>query len=84
MRGEFSSRFFCVIIQTLHNGGVFKISAKELTINEDIKAKEVRVVGSDGETLGVMSLDAALNAAYSGALSMWALSVMAALRKTKI
>jgi len=68
--GEFSSRFFCVIIQTLHNGGVFKISAKELTINEDIKAKEVRVVGSDGETLGVMSLDAALNAAYDEGLDL--------------
>jgi len=41
-----------------------------LTINEDIKAKEVRVVGSDGETLGVMSLDAALNAAYDEGLDL--------------
>ena len=40
------------------------ISNKELTINEDIKAKEVRVIGPEGETLGVMPLDAALNAAY--------------------
>ena len=35
-----------------------------MTINEDIKAKEVRVIGPEGETLGVMPLDAALNAAY--------------------
>ncbi len=47
-----------------HDGGVFNISAKEMTINEDIKAKEVRVIGPEGETLGVMQLDDALNAAY--------------------
>ncbi|MBO5415463.1 MAG: translation initiation factor IF-3 [Clostridia bacterium] len=35
-----------------------------MTINEEIKAKEVRVIGPDGETLGVMSSEAALNAAY--------------------
>ncbi|MBO7249712.1 MAG: translation initiation factor IF-3 [Clostridia bacterium] len=35
-----------------------------MTINEDIKAKEVRVIGPEGETLGVMPVDAALNAAY--------------------
>jgi len=42
----------------------FKISAKEMLINEEIKAKEVRVVGPDGETMGIMPLNAALNAAY--------------------
>ena len=35
-----------------------------MTINEDIKAKEVRVIGPEGETLGVMPIDAALNTAY--------------------
>ncbi len=65
-----SPAFFVSRFQTLHNGGVFKISAKELTINEDIKAKEVRVIGSDGETLGVMSLDSALNAAYDEGLDL--------------
>ena len=40
------------------------ISAKEMLINEEIKAKEVRVVGPDGETLGIMPLNAALNTAY--------------------
>ena len=33
-------------------------------INEEIKAKEVRVVGEDGESLGIMSPEAALNIAY--------------------
>jgi translation initiation factor IF-3 len=33
-------------------------------INEEIKAKEVRVIGEDGESLGVMSPDKALAMAY--------------------
>ena len=45
-------------------GGVFNISAKELTINEEIKLKEVRVVGVDGEAIGIMSSEAALKIAY--------------------
>ena len=48
----------------LHDGGVFNISAKEMTINEEIKAKEVRVIGADGEAIGVMSSEAALAMAY--------------------
>ena len=35
-----------------------------MTINEEIKAKEVRVIGADGEAIGVMSADAALAMAY--------------------
>ncbi|MBE6546642.1 MAG: translation initiation factor IF-3 [Ruminococcaceae bacterium] len=45
-------------------GGVFHISAKELLINEEIHAKEVRVIGADGNPVGVMSADAALKIAY--------------------
>jgi translation initiation factor IF-3 len=45
-------------------GGVFNISAKELLINEEIKLKEVRVVGDDGEAIGIMSSEAALKIAY--------------------
>ncbi|MBQ7376056.1 MAG: translation initiation factor IF-3 [Clostridia bacterium] len=46
------------------NGGVFNISTKELMINEEIKAKEVRVIGVEGEAIGVMSSDDALKLAY--------------------
>ena len=46
------------------NGGVFSISTKEMMINEEIKFKEVRVVGEDGEAIGIMSSDAALKLAY--------------------
>ena len=69
LRGEFvfplfCCDYYCAVKNGLHNGGVFNISAKEMTINEDIKAKEVRVIGPEGETLGVMPTNAALNAAY--------------------
>ena len=55
---------FCLLGQKDKNGGVFSISAKELMINEEIKFKEVRVVGVDGEAVGIMSSDAALKLAY--------------------
>ncbi len=45
-------------------GGVFSISAKEMIINEEIRFPEVRVVGVDGEAVGIMSSDAALKMAY--------------------
>ena len=35
-----------------------------MLINEEIKAKEVRVIGVDGEPIGIMSSDAALKIAY--------------------
>ena len=40
------------------------ISAKEMLINEEIRAKEVRVVGADGNPVGIMSSEAALKLAY--------------------
>ena len=59
---RFSSRnFFCFFRK---NGGVFSISTKDLLINEEIKAKEVRVVGVEGEAIGIMSSDDALKLAY--------------------
>ena len=39
-------------------------NAKELQINEAIKEKEIRVIGPDGEQLGIMSSKDALNRAY--------------------
>ena len=46
------------------NGGVFSISAKDMLVNEEIKFKEVRVIGENGEAIGDMSSDAALKIAY--------------------
>ena len=48
----------------------FTISSKELTINEAIKFKEVRVIDSDGSQLGVMPIDKALEAAYARDLDL--------------
>ena len=39
-------------------------------INEDIKAKEVRVVGEDGEQLGIMSSAEALQKAYDAGVDL--------------
>lgn len=48
----------------------FTISSKELTINEAIKFKEVRVIDSDGSQLGVMPINKALEAAYARDLDL--------------
>ena len=40
------------------------IATQELLINEEIRAKEVRVVGVDGNPVGIMSSEAALKLAY--------------------
>ena len=45
-------------------------NAKEMSINEDIRLKEIRVVSENGEQLGVMSSDAALEKAYSLGLDL--------------
>lgn len=50
---------------------VSAISAgKDLLINEEIHEKEVRVIGEDGETLGLMSGNAALKIAYDRGLDL--------------
>lgn len=46
------------------------ISTKELQINEEIRAKELRIVGENGEQVGVMSSSAALAMAYEKDLDL--------------
>ena len=41
-----------------------------MLINEDIREKEVRVIGDDGEALGMMSSNAALKMAYDRGLDL--------------
>ncbi len=43
---------------------MLSIATKELSINEEIRAKEVRVIDDAGEQLGVMSTSEALSKAY--------------------
>lgn len=42
---------------------VLDISSKELQINEEIRDKELRIIGSDGAQLGIMSASEALDLA---------------------
>ena len=50
---------------------VIPISAsKDMLINEDIRGKEVRVISDDGETLGLMTSNAALKLAYDRGLDL--------------
>lgn len=53
---------------------VLIISIKELTINEDIKEKEVRVIDTDGSQLGILKIQDALNAAFAKDLDLVCLS----------
>ena len=62
--GNLFPAFFISIRRKVGKRRCLNISAKEMLINEEIKAKEVRVIGPDGETLGIMPVNAALNAAY--------------------
>lgn len=48
----------------------FTISTKELQINEEIRAKEVRLIGTEGEQLGVLAVNVALNMAYEKDLDL--------------
>ena len=41
-----------------------------MLINEDIREKEVRVIGDDGEAIGMMSSNAALKMAYDRGLDL--------------
>lgn len=48
----------------------FIISTKELQINDEIRVPEVRLVGPEGEQLGIMKIDDAKNYAYNNNLDL--------------
>ena len=49
---------------------VLFIATKELSINEEISAKEVRVIDENGEQVGVIATSAALAKAYEKGLDL--------------
>ena len=57
--------------------GCLNISAKELQINEEIRDKELRVISSDGEQLGIMSASEALRIAEERDLDLVKISPQA-------
>ena len=52
------------------DGGAFTISKQLHELNEDIRDKEVRLIGSEGEQLGVFSSRDALEKAYAVGLDL--------------
>ena len=48
----------------------FGISKQTAQINEDIRDKEIRLIGEEGEQLGIMSAEEALNIAYDKDLDL--------------
>ena len=52
----------------------FTIAIKELSINTDIKFKEVRVIDVDGSSLGIIPIAKALDAAYAKDLDLVCMS----------
>ncbi len=50
------------------------ISSKELSVNENIRFKEVRTIGADGAQLGIMPVSKALDAAYAADLDLVCIS----------
>ena len=57
---------------------VFYISAKDTTlINDDIRAKEVRLIGADGEQVGILPLADAKEIAYDKGLDLVLISPQA-------
>lgn len=78
--GRGFARFLFFISNFRHTGWeVLSISAgKEMLINEDIRLKEVRVIGEDGEMLGVMTGNAALKMAYDRGLDLVLIAPQAA------
>ena len=49
---------------------MFHISKQDHQLNEDIRDKEIRVIGSNGEQLGIMGPKDALNMAYDQGLDL--------------
>ena len=65
----------CVVRELLRTTFIFWrclpiANAKEMLINEQIEAKEIRVIGADGEQLGIMSTEQALRMAYNDGLDL--------------
>ena len=53
----------CIRVFYLSNGGATVISKVEHELNEEIRDKEIRLIGDDGEQMGIMSPAEALHIA---------------------
>ena len=69
-RGRRVLRTIFCCFQTNKRRCILISAAKDMQINEDIRLKAVRVVGVDGEQLGIMTSDTALRMAYDKGLDL--------------
>jgi len=60
------------------------ISSKDLLINEQIRDKQIRVIGDDGEQLGILSAEEAMNIASQKNLDLVLIAPQAAPKVCKI
>lgn len=65
-----SATRFSVESSSLTSGGRGKLISKDFRVNEGIRAREVRLIGEEGEQLGVMSLRDALQIANEKGLDL--------------
>ena len=73
MNGQRWLSFFYSIIQNISShilGGAFAISSMEHQINEEIRDKEVRLIADDGEQLGIVSAQKALEIAIERGMDL--------------
>lgn len=73
MNGQWWLSFFYSIIQNISShilGGAFAISSMEHQINEEIRDKEVRLIADDGEQLGIVSAQKALEIAIERGMDL--------------
>lgn len=68
--GVYSVRIFLYCYTTFTALEVLTISSKEIQINEEITEKELRIIGSDGTQLGIMSAAQALELAAKSNLDL--------------
>lgn len=72
MRIGFACPLFLSVGSSLKklDGGALNISKQEMKINEEIRVSQVRLVGPDGEQMGIMQTSAALDLAYQKNLDL--------------
>lgn len=68
--GRNNACVFCLLNEAKVILEVLTISSKELQINEEIRDKEVRVIDNNGEQLGIMKLEEALEKAAASNLDL--------------
>ena len=76
LRGRFQASAFCIFLR-FQNGGASAISKQVHELNEDIRDREIRLIGANGEQLGIMPPAQALRIADEQGLDLVKISPQA-------